>query len=125
MWFLNCIGFVPNNYHGFGVLPMKKTILTLVCVLLSITTVGCNQKDEVLTLRIGHALDVEHSVHKAMEHMAKRLAVYSDNTMKIMIYPNGQLGGEREMVELLQIGSLAMAKVSAAAIEWFVPALLI
>lgn len=100
---------------------MKKTILTLVCVLLSITTVGCNKKDEVVTLRIGHVLDMEHSVHKAMEHMAEKLAEYSDNTMQIMIYPNAQLGGEREMVELLQIGSLAMAKVSAAAIEGFVP----
>nr|WP_245623500.1 TRAP transporter substrate-binding protein [Catenovulum maritimum] len=70
---------------------------------------------------MGHTLDVEHSVHKAMEYMAERLAHYSNGTMSLKIYPNAQLGNEREMVELLQIGSLAMTKVSAAAIEGFVP----
>lgn len=88
-----------------------------VCIFL----MGCAQEEKVTTLRIGHALDVEHSVHKAMEHMAKQLAHYSNNTMQIKIYPNAQLGGEREMVELLQIGSLAMTKVSSAAIEGFIP----
>jgi tripartite ATP-independent transporter DctP family solute receptor len=98
---------------------MIKTILTLVSMALLL--MGCGQKEQVITLRIGHSLDIEHSVHKAMEHMADKLALYSDNSMQIKIYPNAQLGGEREMVELLQIGSLAMTKVSAAAIEGFVP----
>ncbi len=37
------------------------------------------------------------------------------------VYPNQQLGSERELVELLQIGSLGMTKVSAAALEGFAP----
>ena len=37
------------------------------------------------------------------------------------IYPSGQLGAERELIELLQIGSLAMTKVSTAPLESFVP----
>lgn len=98
---------------------MMKTLFSLVCM--SLLLLGCGQKEQVITLRIGHSLDVEHSVHKAMEHMAEKLALYSDNSMQLKIYPNAQLGGEREMVELLQIGSLAMTKVSAAAIEGFVP----
>jgi tripartite ATP-independent transporter DctP family solute receptor len=43
--------------------------------------------------------------------------------MQIDIYPSGQLGDEREAIELLQIGSVAMAKVSAAPLEGFVPAM--
>lgn len=100
---------------------MKKILLTVASIALCIVMTGCNKQESVTTLRIGHSLDIEHSVHKAMQHMAERLAFYSDNTMQIKIYPNAQLGGEREMVELLQIGSLAMTKVSAAAIEGFVP----
>ncbi len=112
------------NYRLFCVEPyMKKILLAVVSIITCIVMTGCNKKEDVTTLRIGHSLDLEHSVHKAMEYMAKRLAFYSDNTMKIKIYSNAQLGGEREMVELLQIGSLAMAKVSAAAIEGFVPAM--
>ncbi len=39
----------------------------------------------------------------------------------MVVYPSQQLGSERELLELLQIGSLAMAKVSAAVLEGFVP----
>ena len=43
--------------------------------------------------------------------------------MKIKIYPNQQLGSERECLELLQIGSLDMTKVSGAVLENFAPKL--
>ena len=100
---------------------MRKLRVMFAGLALCFAISGCNKEEDVTTLRIGHSLDLEHSVHKAMEHMAERLAFYSGDTMQIKIYPNAQLGGEREMVELLQIGSLAMTKVSAAAIEGFVP----
>ena len=58
-----------------------------------------------------------------MVYMAERLDEISDGTMRIDIYPSGQLGGERETVELLQIGSLAMTKVSTSPLEAFVPAM--
>jgi tripartite ATP-independent transporter DctP family solute receptor len=41
--------------------------------------------------------------------------------MRIQIYPNQQLGSERECLELLQIGSLDMTKVSGAVMENFAP----
>lgn len=53
--------------------------------------------------------------------MAKRLEYYSGGQMKMEIYPSAQLGSERELVELLQIGSLAMTKVSTSVLESFVP----
>jgi tripartite ATP-independent transporter DctP family solute receptor len=53
--------------------------------------------------------------------MNTRLLEKSDSTMHIDIYPNQQLGSERELLELLQIGSLGMTKVSSAVLEGFVP----
>lgn len=82
---------------------------------------GCSKQVSQKTLRVGHSLNVDHVVHLSMDFMAQRLRHYSNGAMAIKIYPNGQLGSEREMVELLQIGSLAMTKVSAAALEGFVP----
>jgi tripartite ATP-independent transporter DctP family solute receptor len=41
--------------------------------------------------------------------------------MRIDVYPSEQLGSERECLELLQIGSLGMTKVSCSVIEGFVP----
>jgi len=84
---------------------------------------ACTAHDDVTVLKLGHALDTSHSVHKAMVYMAERLDKYSGGTMRIDIYPSGQLGVERETVELLQIGSLAMTKVSTAPLEAFVPSM--
>jgi tripartite ATP-independent transporter DctP family solute receptor len=56
-----------------------------------------------------------------MEFFAERVAEKSCGRMRIDIYPSEQLGSERECLELLQIGSLAMTKVSCSVIEGFVP----
>lgn len=45
----------------------------------------------------------------------------SGGAVRIDIYPSEQLGSERECVELLQIGSIAMTKVSASVAESFIP----
>jgi len=44
-----------------------------------------------------------------------------NKVLKLNIYPSSQLGGERECLELLQIGSLDITKVSAAVLENFIP----
>jgi tripartite ATP-independent transporter DctP family solute receptor len=81
---------------------------------------GCGLKSDVKVLKLGHSLDTKHSVHIAMEYMGKRLEEISNGKMKIDIYPGGVLGSERESLELLQLGSLDITKVSAAALEGFV-----
>ncbi|KOH46178.1 TRAP transporter substrate-binding protein [Sunxiuqinia dokdonensis] len=70
-------------------------------------------------LKLAHGLPVDHPVHHAMEFMAKRTAELSEGKLIIDIYPAEQLGSEQQCVELLQIGSLAITKVSAAVMESF------
>jgi tripartite ATP-independent transporter DctP family solute receptor len=82
---------------------------------------GCERSAGQLRLKLGHSLDPSHTVHKAMVYMGKRLEEHSDGSMAVDVYPSSQLGQERELIELLQIGSLAMTKVSASPLESFVP----
>ncbi len=82
---------------------------------------GCRAGDGTRVLKLAHGLDVSHPVHVAMVHMADRLAEASGGRMRVEIHPSGQLGEERELIEMLQIGSLAMTKVSASPLESFVP----
>ncbi|NOY59438.1 MAG: TRAP transporter substrate-binding protein [Calditrichaeota bacterium] len=83
---------------------------------------GCNSGGKkVVTLKLAHGLSVEHPVHKALVFMAQRAYEKSDSTLKIDIYPNEQLGNEKECIEQLQMGSLAMTKVSTSPLEVFVP----
>ena len=104
---------------------LKKTLwnrLFLLFVAGGLLT-ACSRHDDTVVLKLAHVLDTGHSVHHGMVHMAERLEYYSDGRMRIDIYPSGQLGAERDTVELVQIGSLAMTKVSAAPLEAFVPAM--
>jgi tripartite ATP-independent transporter DctP family solute receptor len=82
---------------------------------------SCQTQSRVTVLKLAHALDISHPVHKGMVVMAQILAEKSQGKMRIDIYPSGQLGNERELIEMLQIGSLAMTKVSTAPLESFVP----
>ncbi len=82
---------------------------------------ACTELSNTKSLKLAHSLDVTHPVHKGMEYMAEKVAEKSNGQLTIEIYPSQQLGTERQCLELLQIGSLAMTKVSAAVMENFEP----
>lgn len=84
-------------------------------------TLSCNNNSAIKTIKLGHGLDISHPVHKGMVYMSKKLSEKSKGKLAIQIYPNQQLGTERELVELLQIGSVGITKVSASVLENFAP----
>ena len=85
------------------------------------TAGACARTSDVVEIKLAHGHDTTHPVHSAMVFMADRLAEKSDGTMRIDIYTSQQLGTEREALELLQIGSLGMTKVSSSVLEGFAP----
>jgi len=99
----------------------RKVVKHILIALLLVFLSGCEGKQKITVIKLGHGLDPSHPVHKAMEYMAQRLAEMSQGKMRIDIYPSQQLGTERECLELLQIGSLGMTKVSASVLESFAP----
>lgn len=92
--------------------------------LTSVVFIGCRKqeasKPEVV-LKLAHSLDTTHPVHKAMVYMAKKASEKSSGRMEIQIFPSEQLGTEKENIEALQLGYLAMTKISTAVMEGFVP----
>jgi len=100
---------------------MKKIKKVIFLILLTFLFSACGKVSNVKKLKIGHGLDQSHPVHKAMLYMAEKAAEKSSGTLQISVYPSQQLGTERECLELLQIGSLAMTKVSCSVLEGFVP----
>lgn len=83
--------------------------------------VGCKAQSDVTVVKLGHGLDPVHPVHQGMVFMAEKVAEKSGGKMRLDIYPSQQLGTERELLELLQLGSLGMTKVTAAVLESFAP----
>ncbi|MBX2927782.1 MAG: TRAP transporter substrate-binding protein [Saprospiraceae bacterium] len=99
-----------------------QTVFVACALAALLASSGCeNGVGKVATLRLAHGLDVKHPVHLGMMRMGELLQTYSDGQLKLDIYPSEQLGSERQCLELLQIGSLDMTKVSAAVLENFAP----
>jgi tripartite ATP-independent transporter DctP family solute receptor len=91
-------------------------ILGGAALLAAFSCIGPSEKRE---LKLAHGLPVDHPVHQAMEFMAQRADELSEGKLTIDVYPAEQLGSEQQCVELVQIGSLAITKVSAAVMESF------
>jgi len=90
-----------------------------VVTLLSGTILSCGSKSDVVTLKMAHGLATNHPVHKAMEFMARLAFEKSDSTLVIDVYPNEQLGNEKECLEKLQLGAIALTKISSSMLESF------
>jgi len=100
---------------------MRQTYLKIISALILLLCVCCKSSEDSKILKLAHSLDTQHPVHKAMVILGENLEKRSSGKLKVNIYPSGQLGGERECLELLQIGSLDITKVSAAVLENFIP----
>ena len=98
---------------------MNHRILLISILLIGI--LSCKNELGPKMLYLGHTLPQSHPVHKGIVEFQKKLAENSGGTLQVKIFPDAQLGSEREVLELLQIGSVAATKVSAATLSNFVP----
>ncbi|GFZ84420.1 hypothetical protein GCM10010978_25930 [Compostibacillus humi] len=76
-------------------------------------------ESDVLELKLAHNQSLDHPVHISLAKFGELLEEKSDGTIKAKLFPNGQLGSEREVIELTQAGTVDFAKVSASALEGF------
>lgn len=100
---------------------MLKGKVKVGILFLVLSLVSCSEIKDIKVLYFAHGLPISHPVHKGIVAMKKSLEEKSEGKLQIKIFPDGQLGTERETLELLQIGSVAMTKVSAASMSNFAP----
>jgi len=98
----------------------KKVLVTFVTCALTVSI--SSSALATTTLKLSHNQDRNHPVHKSMQYMADKVKEYTNDEVRIRIYPNGQLGTQRESMELLQNGALHIAKSNASELEAFEPA---
>lgn len=61
------------------------------------------------TLRIGLVHTPAHSYYQTFEHFKENIEARSEGQIRVEIFHSGQLGGEREMQEMVALGTLEMA----------------
>lgn len=105
---------------------MKKRLCATVSIvfLFSFLMAGCGGQsgagDGTIVLKVGHIAPEEHSYAKGFNQFAEAVEKETGGKVKFEIYGNGQLGGEREIIEQVQLGSLDMTVVTAGPVGNFV-----
>lgn len=109
---------------------MKKISLfaVIISLLLVISACGKGEKqsgskddsEKAYTFQVGHVVTTDHSYHLALEKFAEEVDKNSDGKIKIEIFPSGQLGNERDLVEGLTMGTIDMALSNSGNLASFI-----
>lgn len=68
--------------------------------------------DEKVVIKLGHIQSESDVWHLSSEVLKEKAAEYSNGTIDIEIYPNSTLGGDRDMAEGMQMGTVDMALIA-------------
>lgn len=108
---------------------MKRNpyFLTLVMLIVVVMLGACSNispkedtrvnKEKTYVIIVGHAAPKNHLAQKSFEKFKEIVEKNSHGKIKVEIHPNGELGGEREMLEMLLLGKLTMMAPSSAPLE--------
>ncbi|MBN2859938.1 MAG: TRAP transporter substrate-binding protein [Sphaerochaetaceae bacterium] len=108
---------------------MKKLIVLLLVMVLAVSFITAQggsdaAEDKVITLKLGSSQNDGTAELEAAKEFARLLEEYSGGKMKCDVLGNGLAGGEREIVESQQLGTLDMSVVSGI-LQNFDPAMMI
>lgn len=87
---------------------MKKVVAVVAALSCVLMIAGCKKKDagaaaektqKVYTMQIGHAQPVDNPRHISLEAFKKIVEEKTNGGIKVELYPAGQLGTEKEMLE--------------------------
>lgn len=117
----------------------KRTILgSIITLILLVFLVACNSSNEsnvsnggnegatssdsgeTYVIKVGHIAPDDHSYTLGLNAFAEAVEEATDGRVKFEIYGNGTLGGERDVVEQVQLGALDMTLVTAGPVGNFV-----
>ncbi len=83
---------------------------------------GCRRSEpEEKVLRLAYVNGPTELMHEAAGMFAQRVEEQSHGRIRVRLYPSGQLGNERELVEGLKLRSVDMVVTGLAIIGWYAP----
>lgn len=105
---------------------MKRNFVVLLTVfsLAAMTSCGSGQTtsptstnadgEQVYTIKHCHSQPEDHYTHLALLEMKEYIEEKSNGRLILDIYPNGALGGDRQLIEACQLGTLEMCNATTA-----------
>jgi TRAP-type C4-dicarboxylate transport system substrate-binding protein len=95
----------------------------LIILFLAFFVFWANPGNAAKTFKYGHANVPIYFYHTAGEAFSQCLEKSTNGALKVKLYPQGQLGGERDITEGLQLGSVDFQATSIGVTGTFIPAL--
>src|SRR5690606_23925418 len=104
----------PRQQH-----PKVKTmqLTRTLTALLATAGIALAAPAQALDIKLGHVLAPSHSWHKAAEGFAADVKEKTEGRVNFVLYPSGQLGNEKTMIEGLQIGSQGAAIIGSGSLQ--------
>ena len=96
---------------------MKKLLAAV--TFMAIMAAGAAFAAPEYTIKVGYIGSDTHPTMQAMKVFAKDVDAGSKGKIKVELYPNAQLGGDRELCEGVQMGTIQMAIPSTSALAGF------
>ncbi|MCF8019754.1 MAG: TRAP transporter substrate-binding protein [Vallitaleaceae bacterium] len=126
---------------------MKKMLVVLLVVTIVFGMVGCGSQetnegtnaegsgnesvvteteteatsDEKYVLRMAIVTSQNHTHNQSILNWAEQVKEETDGRLEIMLLDSGTLGGERDYIEGMKLGTIDMAQVSSAVVANFLP----
>lgn len=100
----------------------KRSLVVLMLSVFCVSLIFCSVA-AAKTLKYGHANVPIYFYHTAGVAFGEKLEQLTDGALSVKVYPYGQLGGERDITEGLQLGTVDLQATSIGVTGTFVPAL--
>lgn len=98
---------------------MNKTFLTQTVASIVLSGILASTAMAAVKMKLSHNQGATHPVHQSMQFFAERAKELSNGDLQIRIYPDASLGDQKDSLEQVQNGSIALAKSNAAELEAF------
>ena len=85
-----------------------------------VSVAEASDSDEVIQLSLGHIATETNPYHLLALEFKELVEERSDGKVKINLFPNAQLGSERELIESLTFGNLDLAVITTSPVTNFV-----
>ncbi len=98
----------------------KNMLILLLSLIFSFVLASAVFAAPKYTIKVGTVVSETHPDYITLRNVfKKKIEEQSKGAIKVELYANAQLGGDREMIESLQLGTLTMALPASAALSGF------
>ena len=102
---------------------MKRTGVFVAAVMACMALLSGVAFAKTVEFKNAHSGSLEHQYQIGAEYFKKLVEEKSGGELKVNIFPQAQLGGERDLAEGVRMGTIEMSSVAAGNLAGFVPEL--